>query len=196
MQVETYEVISADPSQGDNALVNELESEEAQRLIQELGLSGQAELLSEKESGVTTRNPYREMTVIEDRVYSVLLPTRVVLAEYSAGPIPLRVLQVAAHAMEFFPRLEVWYEPGSRDDPLLVGCDNTNTWLIRISHLLARWGEVLQPFSGLVELAKPRLRAKWAKQVSDGLEERQSFLQTIDAQIEAHFAGHSVHVPT
>src|SRR5262245_46371000 len=102
MQVETFEIISADPSQGDNALLNELESPEALGIIERLGLTGQRSLMTEREgTGTPVRNPYRQMTVIEDRVYSSLLPKKVELSEYDEGPIPLRVLQVAAHGKDF-----------------------------------------------------------------------------------------------
>lgn len=195
MQVETYEVISNDPSKGDNALVAELESEEAQRLIDQLGLDGQRQLLAPDDSGVVTRNPYRRMTETEARVYRCLLPQQVEVSAYGDGPIPLRVLQVAAHARELFPRLEVWFEAGSRDDPLLVGCDSSGQYTTRERHLLARWGEVLRPFEELLELVKPKLRAQWVKQLTDGIQERERFLASIDVQIDAHFSGSFVHVP-
>jgi len=196
MKVETYEVISDDPSQGDNALTNELESAEAVVLIESLGLAGQRKLLVKiGDADAPIRNPYRQMTQAERNIYGVMCPKVVELSEYEEGPIPIRVLQVAAHAKEFFPRLEVWCDPGSRDDPLLVGADHTSTYSVKVRHLLARWGDVLYSMDELIAKAVPRIRADWERQVREGIEKRTTFLASMDAQIMAHLNGQPVSLP-
>lgn len=196
MQVETYEVISDDPSQGDNALVNELESPEAVALIESLGLTGQRSLLVEsKETGAVVRSPYRQMTQAEFNIYRTVLPRTVELTEYDDGPIPLRVLQVAAHARELFPRIEVWYEAGSRDDPLLLGCDSDCDWRVRVRHMLARWGDVLLPLEDLTAKAAMKLRSRWTSEIADAIEVRQAFIRSIDSKLKLYLQGESVVVP-
>lgn len=82
MLVETFELeeVAEQPP--------ELEAE-AVALIEKLGLDGQQ-----------TRIPYRKMTEEETFVYGILCPMRTPLKKYKEGPIPLRVLQVAAHATD------------------------------------------------------------------------------------------------
>lgn len=96
MLVETYEAISIDEATHGNEEVNE----EALALIGSLGLAGQQELLSERAVGdgetVVTRNPYRKMTGEEAHIFRAILPREVDIKKYSDGPIPVRVLQIAA----------------------------------------------------------------------------------------------------
>lgn len=149
MQVETFECYetAAEPIEA---------TEEAVALIEQLGLHGQLELVRPKsDEGVhATRCPYREMTAEEIFVYGVLCPDQAKLHQYKAGPIPLRVLQVAAHAQSLgmFSHLEVWDRASvTVKDPVLVGCimDRTYSWMVGKRFILARWGEVLETFSVL-----------------------------------------------
>jgi hypothetical protein len=174
MKVETYEAISVDEQGG--AIINEQVSEEALALIDALDLGGQKELLSERESGeeaVTTRIPYRQMTAEERAVFGTLFERRISLAKYNDGPIPLRVLQVAAHAMEMFDGIEVWCPEKGRDDPLLVGVKGGTeyNWAqTRVGgdrFILARWGEVLQPLEALRDKAREILTATAATNINE-----------------------------
>lgn len=91
MQVETYEVTELDAT-------GELECEaDAVALIEELGLAGQQELITGR-GKTKQRMPYRKMTAEEFRVYNTIFGQKVNIRTYSDEPIPLRVLQVAAHA--------------------------------------------------------------------------------------------------
>src|SRR4051812_13224919 len=129
MKVETYEAISVDEQNG--TVLNEIVSEEALALIESLGLSGQRGLIDTRKvdgEEVQVRIPYRRVTSEELAVFSALMPNRVDLAAYADGPIPLRVLQVAAHArsLDFFTSgIEVWCPEPGRDDPVLVGVRKT-----------------------------------------------------------------------
>jgi hypothetical protein len=130
-------------------------SEEAIRLLEELGLSGQQELVRPKAEKPAARCPYREMTQEEFFAYSVLCPKKVNITKYDASPIPLRVLQVAAHAnsLEIFHELEVWdRENVELKDPVLVAYGKGDSWN-RKRYILARWGEVLETFSVLLKRA-------------------------------------------
>lgn len=178
MLVETYEVTETNPDTG----LAEF-APETLALIESLGLEGQKELTRTRsvEGGeqVTTIMPYREMTAEENRVYGYLLPTKMPLEKYNRGPVPLRVLQVAALASRegWFDRLEVWCPANAQDkDPLLVGKIGTR------DHLLARWGDVLAPFEELRVTACE----KWIRAARAKLAERTA---TVESAAEQYFSG-------
>ncbi len=93
MQVETFEAIERE-------LAEHAPEEQAKalELIEELGLDGQQELLTERDDDDGERCPYRRMTAEEQRVYGAICEKTTEIEAYASGPIPLRVLQVAAHA--------------------------------------------------------------------------------------------------
>lgn len=153
MQVETFECqeTAAEPIEA---------TEEAVRLIEELGLEGQLSLVRPRVDGApAARCPYRQITAEEQFVYETLCPTKYDLGLYSASPIPLRVLQIAAHvkSLGIVKRLEVWDKETSLvQDPVLVGHihDRYEYDSSKIkTFILARWGEVLETFSTLKKQA-------------------------------------------
>lgn len=156
VQVETFEQTETDETGAQES------DPEALALIEKLGLRGQQTLVSPAK----TRCPYRQMNAIEMRVYVTLFPDRQDVQDYGKGPIPLRVLQIAAHAKEHFGRVEVWSETTQAKDPVLVGvktrAGRMNGWESNDMFILARWGEALQPFAALVEAAKARLAERFA----------------------------------
>lgn len=198
MQTETYEVISNNPAEGDNALVAELKSPEAVELITTLGLKGQEALLVERQTEggetVVERFPYRRMTKDEDRVYGFLMPQKTKLVDYKDGPVPLRVLQVAAHATDLFDEpLIVWHPEGAIDDPILIGIKHKPTTNpahpVREVFLLARWGDVLLPFEEMRVKARELWVQKARGTASKGLAQLQAFLAGVDNHADAFFAG-------
>lgn len=148
MQVESFECTETKEE------CTEMEAE-AIFLIEKLGLAGQEVYVSKKPGSDAGRCPYREMLDEEFRVYNALCPSHVKLAQYKAAPIPLRVLQIAAHAAEFFPVLEVWDKEMSEvNDPVLVATNGKDSWQSEFArYILARWGEVLEPFHVLKQRA-------------------------------------------
>lgn len=196
IQVETFEATEQTTETGADF------DAEAVELIERLGLGGQKSLLLKRETGdgaVTVRNPYRRMTAEEQRVYAVRCPVRTKLADYQSSAIPLRVLQVAAHAVEFFERVEVWH-PNERvdNDPLLVGVvrKKVHTWHEDECFLLARWGAVLLPFDELREQAIARLRRDWTAKAKGAIREAESFIASIERNVERHLSGEFVSVPS
>lgn len=185
MQVETYEVTETNPETG----LAEFEPE-ALALIEALGLEGQKERTRTRalEGGesVTTICPYREMTAEEQRVYGYLFAKEMPIEKYDRGPIPLRVLQVAALAQRegWFDRLEVWCPESAQDkDPLLVGVSGPHGGT---KHILARWGDALAPFDELVALARKR----WVEEARANLTEK---LATVESAATQYFNGRWVH---
>lgn len=156
MQVETYEEIEVD------ADGQEERDAEAIALIEQLGLEGQQRLLKKNEAGNTHRNVYPMMTSEQVFVFEQLFPQKTKVTDYAAGPIPVRVLQVVAHGREMFDRVEVWHkrvnDPDLKD-PLLVGVNKEYSFETGYGrYLLARWGEALEPYPVLLELAAKRYR--------------------------------------
>lgn len=171
MQVETFEV------QEVTEAGKEESSAEAIALCEKLGLTGQLE------RGATQtgdRSPYRKMTEAEARIYGALCPTRTPLEKYGDEPIPLRVLQVAAHAKELFSELEIWH-PYNADvkDPVLVGLKG-NSWN-KERFILARWGAVLESLETLaIQAVKVR-----RQDLADALAKVDARLRTDKAALES-----------
>lgn len=143
-------------------------SEAAIAIIESMGLSGQARLVGRTSDGLgdemnkPARCPYRKMTAEEAFVYGTLCPAKTKLRDFGEGPIPLRVLQVAAHAngLGMFDELVVWHVAGPAvKDPVLVGMKKhpTNTWTHE-PFILARWGDVLDEYPAMLKAAMARWR--------------------------------------
>jgi hypothetical protein len=166
MQVETYEVQEVADAQVEQC-------EEARKLAEQLGLEGQQSFYSGSADDRPRAMPYRKMTAQEALVYSTLLPSVTQLKNYSDGPIPLRVLQIAAHAAECLEQhigtttLYVWH-PANADvkDPLLVACKGSNQYTTE-RYILARWGTELEEFGILQERAKQVLIAKRQQEIAE-----------------------------
>lgn len=176
MLVETYEVPEVAGIDG------ERESDaEAIELIDRLGLNGQKALVN-RDSG--ERFPYRPMTDAERKIYNVLLPKQTNIKEYKEAPIPLRVLQIAAHASTVkmdggiaFSEIQVWSAKSAEvKDQILVG-KHGSTYDYTL-YLLARWGEVLLPLDELKKLA-----------IKTRFEEIRSAAAKIAAQAQAKLAS-------
>jgi hypothetical protein len=160
MEVETFEV-------SELTAEGKLDIEDVEAFktaINDLELDGQKKFLPDdegpdKELGPV--NPYRKMTKEEHFVYSTVCSAKVDLSRYAESILPLRVLQVAAHANKMFQDLEVWHAPNADiEDPVLVGINNKGSYGRVSFFLLARWGETLVPFDELKEVAIRMWREK------------------------------------
>jgi hypothetical protein len=158
MQVETFECYetASEPIEA---------SEEAIRLIDEMGLKGQKTFVL-GESEQPTRNPYRKWTKDEQQVYIELCPKVYNIQQYDRSPIPLRVLQVAEHARKYLPKDYKLFVIDKAEiqvkDPVLVAAKYD--WdLGKETYILARWGEHLDNFQKMLKQAidskRKRLRS-------------------------------------
>lgn len=193
MEIETYEI--EDVTSEGSAMANDAAALE---LIEKLGLTGQQSIMN---GSTVTRVPYRAMEAAEMAVYSALCDRRIRLENYSADPIPVRVLQVAAHAKEteMFGRIEVWYPSEARiDDPILVGVrieypyknDQNPSYRTLTSekfHMLARWGKTLLPFEKLQAMAVKKFKtvrqSALAKAISEAKAAMEALPETEDITI-------------
>lgn len=174
MLVETFE---CEETAAETLEVNEA----ARELIEKLDLVGQKQLISPEKK---ERLPYRVMTADEQFTFSVLCPKHARLNSYAASSIPLRVLQVAAHAKEtgLFKELMVWHvDDAVTKDPVLVGIANPapGDWRDRTFYL-ARWGEVLDEMPALFARAIQIARTTIVERLTEIIRDAKHDLETLD----------------
>lgn len=175
VQVETFEVIESTFDDVENR-------SECLSIIEGSGLEGQKSLLSGDTEQVC---PYRKMTKEELFVYETILSEKTDIKKFAEGPIPLRVLQVYSHAgsLQFFTSFSVWHCPNADiKDPILVGERQIGeySWN-KERYILARWGEVLEPFQELVKIAAKIARDKFKAQCIEVRQMVENKLAVIDS---------------
>jgi len=196
MLVETYELRDdAAPE-----MQEDMTSPEALQLIEALGLEGQQTLLRPKAEGEgLVRSPYRPMTTEEARIYGALFPKTTELQRFASSAVPLRVLQVAAHAKQFLPHLYVWHGEDARyADPVLVGYAEPGWYTNQprgVPHILARWGDALLSLDELRELACEKLRTTYKAKLDSHVAACRIFEASLAGQLLAWLGGSSVADP-
>lgn len=163
MEVETFEC--------QETITEPIEaSEEAIALIEEMELHGQLSLIRSKtEEEPATRCPYRKIRQDERFVYRTLCPATSKLENFSECPIPLRVLQIIAHAksLGIFKKFEVWSAQGDVKDPVLIAYNTDGYDTSGHTFILARWGDVLEGWPALVQRTliawREKCRTEYAK---------------------------------
>lgn len=166
-------------------------TDEAIALVEKLGAEKQSNFYREGASVA----PYRMMTPEEKAVYEIVLPNRDEIDKFDAGPIPLRVLQVAAHAKEVLEvgTLVVWHQGVGKDDPLMtlrIGASYSGKY-----YLLARWGEVLEEFSVLRDKAVERLSLKVKSKLAELTSQLESWNKSSDLIVRQHIVEGKTDVP-
>jgi hypothetical protein len=196
MQVETYEQqeLSSDLETED------LSSPEALALIEELGLTGQDNLLNRRSASegdeVVTRNPYRLMTMEEQRVLTACFPQATPIEDFDFCPIPLRVLQVAAHARSCIENIElvVWHPRDSTDhDPVLVG-KFVQGYTTKF-YILARWGEALESIEKLKGKARLKIIAKAQSNIKRIEHELAGVKSGLSEKVDVYLDGENPNLP-
>lgn len=189
MQVETFEI---------SEIVDEIpeDTAECQRLIAELGIEApQGKFYASTDGAQDKGFPYRKMTAQEKVVYSILCPSHCELVSYSDGPIPLRVLQVAAYANECGPQeglCVIWY-PNNADvkDPILLWKEKTGSYSYSY-YILARWGEILENFNLLTKQAKEMWLATEEVKIRKIAHEANHILDNLPARFQAGLTNGSI----
>jgi len=162
MVIETYEI------EGLDSEAPEI-TDENRKMAEELGLTGQLGILGTNEEP-NDAIPYRAMTDVEYCVYKAVMPMMTKVTEYKRDVMPIRILQVVAHALELdcFDEVQVWYPKLAEiKDPVLVGRVGENEWSDRTYYLMARWGEALESFEELSKLAAKILRTQYDTKVAE-----------------------------
>lgn len=173
MQVETYEVEEITGEMGVMAA-----DSEAIELMQKMGLSAQLALTNTE---TATRFPYRLMSPLELKVFKMIFPEQDKFENYAGGLIPLRILQVAAHAQALssspIKKLMVWHTGVAKEDPILVGhtADYAGSF-----YLLGRWGDALESFAALTVKAKKAWIAAATSKVKTEVAEWNQAMTSLD----------------
>jgi len=185
MEVETYEATEVLDS-GVEA------SEEQIKLIEELGLDGQKEFLSEDKAEIF---PYPLMTDEERFVYGTLFEQKTEVHNYNGDPMPVRILQAIAFAKGFeeVKHLYVLSEPFvSMDDPILIATSSQIYGSIKGENriwLIGRWGKALAPFKTLKVMAEEYYRkmviAKNREAIQE-LEKRNELMKDPEFDVSRH----------
>jgi hypothetical protein len=196
MQVETFEAIGLEvDAQG--GVTSELNDPEAMALVESLGLEGQKRFTVVTPAGeeeTVARMPYRRLTAEERAVYGACFPAHSKVAAYTQAPLPLRVLQVVAHAVTMFDALEVWHPAEVADDPVLIGVKfRDGKDYLRDEYLLARWGEVLVPFEELRAKAKTVLMAKAREALASSKADLAAFEGALEQLVDTFLLGQRSH---
>lgn len=187
MKIETYEVEAIDQTEMQALAADG----EAALLIEKLGLEGQKMLL---DTPSATPFPYRTMTKQEQKVYEFHCPIKTELCKYKSDFIPLRVLQVAAHAkdLKFCDKgLWVWHPEDAKLDPVLVGLKKDGQWGERV-YILARWGQVWKDFAQLLKEAVASWTVIRKAKLAKAQQELDSAKATANTDADLYFAGQSV----
>lgn len=155
--------------------------DEAKKLLDELGLSGQQNLVELCGDIVM---PFTAMSTIEERVWKQYCPHRHKLEEYKDSIIPVEILKLlrTIKEKEYFSkefcfneekrygRIEIWSETSDDIDPLVVGLIPTDKyeWNDKI-FLLARWGHSLRPFEEIKKIVTENMEKKAKLALEEGL---------------------------
>ena len=184
MLVETYEVQEVEEQPVE---VNS----ECSGLVEELELKGQEKFYNPQEPESADPFCYRKMTAQEKIVIEAICPQHTNIEKYADGPIPLRVLQVAAHVKEL-KKMEmldekgciVVYHPLSADDPdpYLIYREGAQ-YSPRSFYLLARWGDELDNWNILKEKARKIITAKLERKYMQVKAEVEAGLSSVKQQI-------------
>lgn len=166
-------------------------SDEALKLIEQLGAENQNRFYGADQQPA----PYRKMSKHEHAVYKAVLPVREKIADFKAMPIPLRVLQIGAHAKGLLEgELIIWHAGEGKDDPLLTlreGSEYSGSY-----YLLARWAESLEEFSVLAEQAVTITTEKVLAELRSKKMELDGWIQNCEALVRARLRDGKTDSPT
>lgn len=155
MLVESFEALEVLSTHSDEDCTQAINN-----LVTELGLTGQ--MAADTDKPICT---FRDATRDEINVYRILMPTKVKLKDYKAGPIPLRILELCKKAKEQgLEKLFVWYPlSGPKDDPIVFAHNNQHDFQLQNLKIIGRWGDCLEAFDVLkakaLKIAKMKLTA-------------------------------------
>lgn len=182
MKIETYEI-----EQHDNDVTQLLDDATYLNLVEELGLEGQKKQFIDVDNKESVVFPYPRMTQLQQRVFEIHCPHKTKLVEYKSEMIPVRVLQVAQHALScrFLKDLYVWHPTDAKLDPVLVGTAGSYG---NDLYLLARWGAVWKDFPTLLREAKAEWKRIRGAKLKKAEQEIALAKAGLDSDTELHFS--------
>lgn len=158
-------------------------AEEWATICQELGLDKQLQKSGKIEK---VGNPYQKINPRSQRVYEMLCPVKISVKDYTAGTLPLEILQEIQRCQknEWFQKMEVWYDDKS-PAPFLIGYDGDNGWQSN-KFLIARWGDELLPFEQLMTKAITRFKAAYKRALDRLIADCQVRKQDVEGDIQSY----------
>ena len=175
MLTETYEIqeITAEACETD---------EEALAIIERCGLSCQ-----KAKNG--NRLSFEQLNRMQTTVINWLFPTSSSIESYSAGGIPLRILETYEEHKGEFDHWVVRYAPPAQIvDPILLACNEyehfaTGRIVSSDVFLIGRWGDALESWEALFEKAMTACRKAMCRNLA-------LVKSKIDSDIQMLEAGH------
>ena len=157
------------------------EIEKWKELVEELGLTEQAKLITENKSPI----PFPVMTEAQNAIYSAILDTKINYTQFQGEAIPLSVLSLIAFCVreKHFERIEIWYSRHN-PDPLVVGKNypderarsNGHEWYM-IPSLIAQWGPKIKPMNELIPLYDDFIKAELYKEYQTKLSNHSTMIE-------------------
>lgn len=185
--IETYEI---EPQSSEIAQL--AADGEHKMLIDQLELVGQQSLLAAPDSeSADSAFPYPALSKIQHRVFEFHCPQKTKLKDYRGDMIPLRVLQVAAHALTYgkLDHVRVWHPDNAKLDPVLVGYTTNYGGNL---FLLARWGEVWKNFDVLLSEAVEGYKKMRAAKLEKAQAELTKLTNCAKADAELYCQGENI----
>lgn len=161
-------------------------NEEWKQKIEELGLSGQKQLLV---CPTKSPIPFPHMNQAMIRTYDALCPLHEELSTFNRSTIPLRVLSIAALCKQegYFKLIEVWSD-NEKPDPILVG-HKEGKYNSDDKYILARWGDELRSYIELQQIALKRKIQENRLRLENEISDRKNTLEAIENKVEQWMGG-------
>lgn len=130
-------------------------------------------------------NPYMRLDPRTERVCEMLCPKKESYTTYTAGTLPLEILQEIHRCKknEWFPVMEVWYDDQS-PDPFLIGYESKKGSANK--YLIARWGDELLPLEQLTNKAINRFKEAYQRALNRLIQDCEYRKQEVEGEIRGY----------
>lgn len=161
--------------------------------IDELGLFGQKEIVTEEKSPV----PFLWMNSVLVSTFEVLCPTKVEIEKYSKTPIPVELLEIVSLCKneQYFDELQVWYNEKEKD-PAIIGLiylkNESSDWYRKHAankYLIGRWADVKESLDSLINRAKKIFFKSETLRIKREILSYQRKLEDLEGTIEETFGN-------
>lgn len=168
-------------------------SEQWKAAVEDLGLKGQLELLTEPEDNATAPSPvpYLWLNERQYNVLQVLCPKAQAINDYAKMPIPLEILGHVKQCelKKWFKKIEVWYDD-RLPDPVVVGVvDGKTSDEDHKTYLIGRWGAEAMTLEQLDAKAVERKKEQLTKAIQEKMAEGRKGLENIDSEVDKLLNG-------
>lgn len=187
MAVQTFLVEEASPLIYDNDKLQAWHNH-----VESLGLAGQLKLMQNASNSSASPNPFTPMNTVMQRVYETLCPSKMNYKDYDKSAIPVEVLDLIALAERegYFVDIKIWYDDKT-PDPIAVGYGSHQYEFMRPKFLIAKWGDVIEPFDQLLLRARKIFFKQRKAELQNKMIESKQKLESIQVDVVRYFQGHN-----